>query len=179
MRSRLGVTGLVAGVFAVAGGVIELYRAQPEGDFDHWAHYALEACFAVFLLAGALGFWLLRRHAESALGRIGAIGAAAGHALIGLSAIITLAAGTNDDARVVAALFPLGALVTLVTTLVLIVESLRGHLDPRWFAPLYLVSILASAPLDGRGGLALWSVAWLVLAARELRGPDRMAVAGV
>lgn len=179
MRSRLGVAALVAGVFAVAGGVTELYRAQPEGDFDHWAHYTLEVCFAVFLFANAVGFWLLRRRIVSSLGRAGAIGAAAGNALIGVSAILTLATGTNDDDGVVAALFPLGALVTLAAVVVLIVESLRGRLDPRWFAPLYLVSILLSAPLDGSGGLALWGVAWLVLAARELREPDRAAVIGV
>ncbi len=171
LTQRLPLAALVAAALWAATGIGELVHTQSEGAFGTTADYVLEALFASAVAAAALTLFLLAQRATSRASRGGAGTAAAGFALLTLSALASLAAGEHDSPLGV--LFPLGLLIVAAGVVALIIESLRGRFEPRWFPPLLLVAFVVSIPLDDEGGPLLVALPWLALLASPAR--DRTA----
>jgi hypothetical protein len=170
VRSRLALAALLAGAFAVAEGVTELFHTQSSGDFETTADYVLEAFFLGFLVAAALACFALRARAGSGIGAGAYVVLGGGFTLVAVSAAITLVSGKGEDEAPLGFLFLVGLLACLVALVVLLVESVRDRVWPRWFAPALLVALVVSLALGENAGALLLSVPWFALAAVEARG---------
>jgi len=175
VRSRLALSTLLAGLFAVAEGVTELFHTQSSGDFDTTADYVLEAFFVGFLVAAAAACFLLRERATAALAARACVLLAGGFAVVAASAAIALVSGKGEDEAPLGLLFPIGLLVCLLALVILIVESARGHARPRWFGPALLGALVVSLALGENAGALLLSLPWLALAAVEIREAEPRA----
>lgn len=155
-------------------GAIVVRAPQPDSGW-HAAGYAVEAAFAIALLA-SLPLVDLLRHGS---GRI-ASGAAwlvrLGFAAMLVSALASLAAGETT----LGPAFFLGVLASLAGLLALAVAAVRRRPGGWWTAPVVAAGLLLSIALGDHGGGIVLGLAWAAtgIALRETGGGEAVAAAG-
>lgn len=160
---------VAAGAAFVTEAVAELAHRQAE-TFASAGDYAIEALFAFALILGAAAWWSLRSSGAvaSGRGRLGAAVAAAGQGALALSALATLAKGTDALGPV----FMLGLLASLAGPAVVAFAGPRA----RPLGAALAVGLIASFAV-GTGGTAIIGLAWLAVATmlRAEPAPARIA----
>lgn len=151
---------LLAGTFFAATAAIDIPHTQAQ-PFETPADWVLEALFAISLALGAAALWSHARSAPTRGRRVAWRVPALGYTVLALTAGATHVAGENVGGPA----FPIGLLLVMVGSVILLVLDARRRLDPRGAGLVMVATIVAMAALGDGWGIIPWAAGWFALGA--------------